>query len=105
MPAALGRALVAMVRAAWTWCRWPRSVGRAPGRGGRVCVCVAWSPVFVIRVTNTQDRVAWCVIRAPWCVPGGHLVAVPGARALVRDPWPVGRAAWAASPVACGLAR
>ena len=82
VPVAADRCLVAAGRA-----------GRAAAAGGclvaqllpgRVCVCVAGWSVFVIR----------------W--PGSQTL---GPRALVRDPWPGGRAAWSVATGPRGLRR
>jgi hypothetical protein len=75
-----------------------RLVSRAarPGPGGRVCVCVAWSPVYVIpdhiHRPRCLVRAAWSVVRGPWSV--------------VRGPWSVVRGPWSAclAPVAMGRA-
>ena len=72
-----------------------RRAGARAGAGGRVCVCVDRSAVFVIRDTNTKPR---HLVRAPWC-----LVAALGSRAVGRAAWAVGRVARFARRAARGL--
>jgi hypothetical protein len=72
--------------------RGPRAWELVPG----VCVCVAWSPVFVIPGYIHRDRVpgSWC----PALVPGGQLpVAVDLVPvAVARGPRRLGRWPWSA---------
>ncbi len=74
-----------------------RLVSRAarPGPGGRVCVCVAWSPVYVIPDHIHRPR---CLVRAAWSVVRGPWSVVRGPRAWRRWPWAARPGAWCDPP-------
>ena len=86
-PRALDRGQVAAIRPV----RWPWAALPGARFAGRVCVCVAWSPVFVIPTyKHPGPRRLVRDPRALVALPGARaLVALPGARALGRAPGPV----------------